>query len=145
MLSLLVCAMNFRLISASLLALVILGCDAGSTRNSTYEEVPAEEAGTGRTSTVTVNSGGDAVVNDVIVTGNGIYIYNTGNGDITYVGGDFYNYIDETDNSTGGGAEVTGMSEKTCKENGFFWCTVSNTCIDNGGSGGTGSCSKSGS
>ncbi len=117
---------------------LMLGCDAGSTRNSTYEEVPAESQG-GNVNNI--SAGNDVTMNDIIVGQDGVYIYNEGSGNVTYVAGDFYNYIDETDNSTGGG-EVTGMSESTCKENGYFWCTLDNVCIDNGGAGGTGSCSK---
>ncbi len=127
-----------KVILMSIVALGLIGCGTTSTRT---EAIPAEQAG-GGTTTTTVHAGGDVVINDVIVTGNGIYIYNSGSGDITYVGGDFYNYIDEANNSSGGGASITGMSEETCKNAGYFWCTLNNVCIDNGGAGGTGSCSK---
>ncbi len=129
----------------SIIALGLIGCGTTSTSTRT-EAVPAEQAGGG---TTTINAGGDVIINDTIVTDDGTYIYNPGSGDVTYVGGDYYYYADEgtytEGNGSGGGASVAGMSEKTCKDNGFFWCTLSSVCIDNGGAGGTGSCSKSGS
>ncbi len=137
--------MSGKLILASLLAFSIFGCDAGSTRNSTYEEVPAEKQG-GNTNTI--QAGGDVTMNETVVTDDGVYIYNSGDGDVTYVHvedeGQYYQYASDSSTATGTGAEVSGMSEKTCKENNYFWCTLSNTCIDNGGQGGTGSCTAVG-
>ncbi len=119
-------------------AIGLMGC-GGSNSSTRTESVPSEKTGGGST---TIYAGGDVVINEVIVTDNGVYIYNPGTGEVTYVGGDYMYY---PDNSSEGGSSGTGvantMNQEECEANNFFWCTVSNVCIDNGGSGGTGSCS----
>ncbi len=124
-----------KIVVGVLLTLMLIGCDAGSTRNSTYEEVPAENVGSGG---VTVTSGGDATVTQTVVTDEGKYITTEG-GDIIYVGGDYY----EADSSSGSGSMASqgeynpDYSEKTCKEEGFFWCTIEQKCLNQPAQGGT--------
>ncbi len=117
--------------------LLFVGC--GTSGGSRTQQVPAEVAGGGST---TIYAGGDVVINEVIVTDDGTYIYNPGTGEVTYVGGDYIYY---PDNSSEGGSSGTGvantMNQEECEANNYFWCPLSNVCIDNGGNGGTGSCS----
>ncbi len=120
-------------------AIGLMGCDAGSTRNSTYEEVPSESQGSNE---IHINAGNDVAINDVIVGQDGVYIYNEGSGDVIYVAGDYMYY---PDNSNEGGSSGTGvantMNQEECEANNYFWCSLSSVCINNGGTGGTGSCS----
>ncbi len=129
-----------KIILSVAIAFAIVGCGT-STSSRTTESIPAEQVGSG---TTTITAGGDVTINETVVTGNGMYIYNPGSGDVTYVAGDYMQYADERTGETGSGASIEGMSETTCKDAGYFWCTLDNVCIDNGGSGGTGSCTKSG-
>ncbi len=113
-----------KVLIVCLLALGIFGCDAGSTRNSTYEEVPAEQQGS---NSITIEAGGDVVIKDTIVTGEGTYIEcgEGGCGDINIVGGD--QYYDRIDSGTTGAATNQG-GDGTCPA-GYVYCSIEDKCV----------------
>ena len=110
------------MIMAILAVLSLAGCGEGSTS--------AEDKQNSGNST-TINAGGDVVITDVEVTGEGTYIQTEG--DVIYVAGDYNadgaNAGDEAAEYDPDAYDAT-YSQSECTANGFFFCTLANKCLN---------------
>ena len=117
---------------AGIIALSISGCS--DTRGDTVNtEITKIDSG-----------GGDVTINDVEVSDEGTYIYNS-DGSVTFTTGDENNIEGVgTGDSDGDGVEdvevgtfSAAYSQSECTAAGFFYCTIENVCLDQPAVGGT--------
>jgi len=128
--------LGLGMVSAMTLVMMT-GC--GTTNNS------GDSRGDTTITNTTIDSGGgDVTINDVEVSDEGTYIYNS-DGSVTFTTGD-ENDIQGvgTGDSDGDGeqdVEVGTFSEaytqSECTAAGFFYCTIENQCLDQPAIGGT--------
>ena len=117
-----------KIILLSALAFMFTAC--GETSGD------ADYRGDTTVNTTTIDSGGgDVTINDVEVDGNGTYIYNE-DGTVTYSTGDGYTSGDASD-STPTGDYDESYDAAECADNGYFYCTLENKCLDQPVTGGT--------
>jgi len=115
------------LMSLVVIAALLTGCDETTTA------VPQGDT------TINTN-GGDVVINDVQVDGEGTYISN-GDGTITYTNGTG-NSVGTDGTSSGAGSKELGVysasySQSKCTEEGYFYCTLENKCLNQPATGGS--------
>ncbi len=120
------------------LAMTLVASGCGEESSSTSGDMTESSSN----STTTVYAGGDVTVNQTTVTDNGVYIENA-DGTITYVEGTG-NTVNETNDGSGGfdtdnrtGDYDAEWSEDTCRENGYFFCPISQKCLDQPAEGGS--------
>ena len=109
----------------------IVGCGE-TTGDSNYTE------------NTTINSGGgDVTINDVEVSDEGTYIYNS-DGTVTFTTGDENNIGPADGDSDGDGVQDVEVgqydsdyNQAQCTAAGFFYCTIENQCLDQPSTGGT--------
>ena len=119
------------------LAVLIVGCGETSG-DSDYR------GDTTITNTTIDSGGGDVTINDVEVSDEGTYIYNS-DGTVTFTTGDENNIEGVgTGDSDGDGipdVEVGSYNEyydqAQCTAAGFFYCTIENQCLDQPAAAGT--------
>ena len=111
-----------KIMVAALAALFLAGCGEEFSTSETSETVNTEIPAASNTMTVT--AGGDVTIHQV--------------------GGD-YTVTTNTESNSGIEYDATNYdpeySQATCRENGFFWCTIENRCLNQPAD--TGTCSTS--
>jgi len=117
--------------------LMLVGCGGTSTTGDTRGDTTI-------TNTTIDSGGGDVTINDVEVSDEGTYIYNS-DGSVTFTTGDENNIEGVgTGDSDGDGEEDVPVgvysdtyTQSECTAAGFFYCTIENQCLDQPAIGGT--------
>jgi len=109
-------------LTAIVAVLVLTGCGGGGS-DSQYEAT-SPSAGAGTTN---VYAGGDVTLNQTVVADGGTYIYN-GDGTVTFISGDG-NYLGDTNPEPTGDYDHSDDAQE-CAANGYFWCPISQQCLN---------------
>ena len=115
-----------KIMLVGVLALVFVGCGEHSSSSGDYAGMP--------TNTTVYSGGGDVSINQTTVADNGVYIQNA-DGTVTYTTGNG-NSFDTGDNGTSGDYPGEDAPADECRAAGYFFCTISQSCLNQPSDGG---------